>query len=82
MMKNMENNIKTHIQETIKKVLKKQEMRFNIKIDKILLKLKDQVKKTGRCNKQSKILNNEFDHLKNNVTSLMKLNLQKKPSFQ
>ena len=45
MMKEMENNIKTHIQETIEEALKRQEIKFNNKIDKVFSKLKDQEKK-------------------------------------
>ena len=45
MMKEMENNIKTHIQETIKEALKRQEIKFNNKIDEVFSKLKDQEKK-------------------------------------
>ena len=44
-MKEMENNIKTHIQETIEEALKKQELKFNNKIDEVFSKLKDQEKK-------------------------------------
>ena len=81
MMKEMKNNIKTHIQETIKEALKKQEMRFNIKIDEIFLKLKDQEKKLKDVINSQKFLNNEFEHIKNNVTNLMELDLQKKTEF-
>ena len=35
MMKEMENNIKTHIQETIEEALKRQEIKFNNKIDEV-----------------------------------------------
>ena len=45
MMKEMENNINTHIQETIKEALKRQEIKFNNKINEVFLKLKDQEKK-------------------------------------
>ena len=45
MMKEMENNIKTHIQETIEEALKRQEIKFNNKIDEVFSKLKDQEKK-------------------------------------
>ena len=45
MMKEMENNIKIHIQETIEEALKRQEIKFNNKIDEVFLKLKDQGKK-------------------------------------
>ena len=41
MMKKMENNIKTHIQKTIKEALRRQEIRFNSKIYEIFSKLKD-----------------------------------------
>ena len=44
MMKEMENNIKTHMQETIKKALKRQEIKFNNKIDEVFSKLKNQEK--------------------------------------
>ena len=56
-------------------------MRFNIKIDKIFLKLKDQEKKLEDVINSQKFLNNEFEHLKNNVTNLIKLDLQKKTEF-
>ena len=45
MMKEMENNIMTHIQETIEEALKRQEIKFNNKIDEVFSKLKDQEKK-------------------------------------
>ena len=77
MIKEMENSIKTHIQKTIEEALKKQEMRFNVKIDKKILKLKDQEKKLEDIINSQKFLNNEFEHLKNNVANLMKLDLQK-----
>ena len=77
MIKEMENSIKTHIQKTIEEALKKQEMRFNFKIDKKILKLKDQEKKLEDIINSQKFLNNEFEHLKNNVANLMKLDLQK-----
>ena len=41
-MKEMENNIKTHIQETIEEALKRQEIKFNNKIDEVFSKVKDQ----------------------------------------
>ena len=44
MMKEMENNVKTHIQETIEEALKRQEIKFNNKIDEVFSKLKDQAK--------------------------------------
>ena len=44
MMKEMENNIKTHIQETIKEPLKRPKIKFNNKIDEVFSKLKDQKK--------------------------------------
>ena len=56
MMKEMENNIKTHIQETIEEALKRQEIKFNNKIDEVFSKLKDQEnKKNRRCNKKSEV---------------------------
>ena len=45
LMKEMENNIKTHIQETIEEALKRQEIKFNNKIDEVFSKLKGQGKK-------------------------------------
>ena len=42
MIKEIENGIKTHLQETIEEALKKQEIKFNSKIDKIFSNLKDQ----------------------------------------
>ena len=45
LMKEMENNIKTHIQETIEEALKRQEIKFNNKINEVFSKLKDQEKK-------------------------------------
>ena len=78
MMKEMENNIKTHIQETIKEALKRQEIKFNNKIDEVFSKLKDQEKKIEDVMKSQKFLNDEFEYLKNNVSNLMKLDLQKK----
>ena len=77
MMNEMENNIKTHIQEKIEETLKKQEMRFNIKTDEIIGKLKHQEKKLEDVINSQKFLNNEFEHLKNNVIKLIKLGLQK-----
>ena len=44
MMKEIKNNIKTHIQETIEEALKRQEIKFNNKIDEVFSKLKDQEK--------------------------------------
>ena len=44
MMKEMENNIKSHIQETIEEALKRQEIKFNNKIDEVFSKLRDQEK--------------------------------------
>ena len=78
MMKEMENNIKTHIQETIEEALKRQEIKFNSKIDQVFSKLKDQEKKIEDVIKSQKFLNDEFEYLKNNVSKLMKLDLQKK----
>ena len=78
MMKEMENNIKTHIQETIEEALKRQEIKFNNKIDEVFSKLKDQEKKIEDVMKSQKFLNDEFEYLKNNVSNLMKLDLQKK----
>ena len=78
MMKEMENNIKTHIQETIEEALKRQEIKFNNKIDEVFSKLKDQEKKIEDVMKSRKFLNDEFEYLKNNVSNLMKLDLQKK----
>ena len=78
MMKEMENNIKTHIQETIEEALKRQEIKFNNKIDEVFSKLKDQEKKIEDVIKSQKFLNDEFEYLKNNVSNLMKLDLQKK----
>ena len=78
MMKEIENNIKTHIQETIEEALKRQEIKFNNKIDEVLSKLKDQEKKIEDVIKSQKFLNDEFEYLKNNVSKLMKLDLQKK----
>ena len=78
MMKEMENNIKTHIQETIEEALKRQEIKFNNKIDEVFSKLKDQEKKIEDVIKSQKFLNDEFECLKNNVSKLMKLDLQKK----
>ena len=78
MMKEMENNIKTHIQETIEEALKRQEIKFNNKIDEVFSKLKDQEKKIEDVIKSQKFLNDEFEYLKNNVSKLMKLDLQKK----
>ena len=77
-MKEMENNIKTHIQETIEEALKRQEIKFNNKIDEVISKLKDQEKKIENVIKSQKFLNDEFECLKNNVSKLMKLDLQKK----
>ena len=45
MMKEMENNIKTHIQETIEEALKRQEIKFNNKIDEVFFKTKRSRKK-------------------------------------
>ena len=78
LMKEMENNIKTHIQETIEEALKRQEIKFNNKIDEVFSKLKDQEKKIEDVIKSQKFLNDEFECLKNNVSKLMKLDLQKK----
>ena len=78
MMKEMENNIKTHIQETIEEALKRQEIKFNNKTDEVFSKLKDQEKKIEDVMKSQKFLNDEFEYLKNNVSNLMKLDLQKK----
>ena len=78
LMKEMENNIKTHIQETIEEALKRQEIKFNNKIDEVFSKLKDQEKKIEDVIKRQKFLNDEFECLKNNVSKLMKLDLQKK----
>ena len=78
MMKEMENNIKTHIQETIEEALKRQEIKFNNKINEVFSKLKDQEKKIEDVIKSQKFLNEEFECLKNNVSKLMKLDLQKK----
>ena len=78
MMKEMESNIKTHIQETIEEALKRQEIKFNNKIDEVFSKLKDQEKKIEDVMKSQKFLNDEFEYLKNNVSNLMKLDLQKK----
>ena len=78
MMKEMENNIKTHIQETIEEALKRQEIKFNNKIDEVFSKLKDQEKRIEDVIKSQKFLNDEFEYLKNNVSNLMKLDLQKK----
>ena len=78
MMKGMENNIKTHIQETIEEALKRQEIKFNNKIDEVFSKLKDQEKRIEDVMKSQKFLNDEFEYLKNNVSNLMKLDLQKK----
>ena len=78
MMKEMENTIKTHIQETIEEALKRQEIKFNNKIDEVFSKLKDQEKKNEDVIKSQKFLNDEFECLKNNVSKLMKLDLQKK----
>ena len=44
MMKEMENNIRTHIQEIIEEALKRQEIKFNNKIDEVFSKLIDQEK--------------------------------------
>ena len=78
MMKEMENNIKIHIQETIEEALKRQEIKFNNKIDEVFSKLKDQGKKIEDVIKSQKFLNDEFEYLKNNVLNLVKLDLQKK----
>ena len=78
LMKEMENNIKTHIQETIEEALKRQEIKFNNEIDEVFSKLKDQEKKIEDVKKSQKFLNDEFECLKNNVSKLMKLDLQKK----
>ena len=77
-MKEMENYIKTHIQETIKEALKRQEIKFNNKIDEVFSKLKDQEKKIEDVIKSQKFLNDEFECLKNNESKLMKLDIQKK----
>ena len=45
MIKEMENDIKTHLQETKEEALKKQEIRFTNKIDEIFSNLKDQEEK-------------------------------------
>ena len=55
MMKEMENNIKTHIQETIEEALKRQEIKFNNKIDEVFSKLKDQEKKIEDVMKKSEV---------------------------
>ena len=59
MMKEMENNIKTHIQETIEEALKRQEIKFNNKIDEVFSKLKDQEKKIEDVMKSQKFLNDK-----------------------
>ena len=61
LMKEMENNIKTHIQETIEEALKRQEIKFNNKIDEVFSKLKDQEKKIEDVIKSQKFLNDEFE---------------------
>ena len=81
MMKEMENSIETYIQKTIEEALKNREIRFNNKIDKIFLRLRDQERKLVDVINSQKFLNNEFEHLKNNVTNLIKLDLQKKKEF-
>ena len=44
LIKDMENNIKIHTKETIEEALKKQEKRFNIRIDEIFSNFKVQEK--------------------------------------
>ena len=77
LIKDMENNIKIYMEETIEEALKKQERRFNKKIDEIFSNLKIQEKQVEDIISSQKFLNAEFEHLKHDVTSLTKLNLQK-----
>ena len=80
LMKDMENNIKIHMEEASKKALKKQEKRFNKKIDEIFSNLEVQEKQMKDITSSQKFLNAEFEHLKHDRTNLTKLDLQKKLS--
>ena len=56
-------------------------MKINIKIDEILLKQKDQVKKLEDVINSQKILNDEFEHMTNKVTKFNETWSRKKLSF-
>ena len=81
LMKEMENNIKSFIKETIKEALKEQEKVFSSKIDEIFSNLKTHEKQMEDIINSQKFLNSEFEDIKQDVTDLMKLDLEKRLEY-
>lgn len=78
LMKDMEKNIKDHMQKTIEQALKDQDQRLSTKIDEVFSKLDAQDVKIEEIAKSQNFLNLEFENIKQSVLDLKGLNIKAK----
>ena len=78
LIKDVEKNLKEHIQITIDEALKKQEIMFKQKTEEIFLKLNEQEKKFEEIINSQNFLNQELETVKRSVKDINNLELPKK----